>query len=99
MILKLKDQGGQNPIEAAKLKCKIYHGPYVYNFEDIYKSLENNNISRKINSFRELSEFLTIDLESPRKKNNENNNLIHKLGQKTLADTMILINNFLDDKI
>ncbi len=99
MILKLKDQGGQNPIEAAKLKCKIYHGPYVYNFEDIYKSLENNNISKKINSFRELSEFLAIDLENPRKKNNENNNLINKLGQKTLVDTMILINNFLDDKI
>ena len=29
MIEKLKDQGGQNPIEAAKLNCKIYHGPYV----------------------------------------------------------------------
>ncbi len=99
MILKLKDQGGQNPIEAAKLECKIYHGPYVYNFEDIYKSLENNNISKKINSVRELSEFLAIDLENPQKKYNKNNNLINKLGQKTLADTMILINNFLDDKI
>ena len=27
--------GGQNPIEAAKLDCKIYHGPYVYNFKEI----------------------------------------------------------------
>ena len=25
MIKKLKNQGGQNPIEAAKLDCKIYH--------------------------------------------------------------------------
>ena len=25
--------GGQNPIDAAKLRCKIYHGPYVYNFK------------------------------------------------------------------
>ena len=39
MIRRLKDDGGQNPIEAAKLKCKIYHGPYVYNFEEIYKYL------------------------------------------------------------
>jgi len=29
MIKRLKNVGGQNPIEAAKLKCKIYHGPYV----------------------------------------------------------------------
>ena len=40
MIKKLKNDGGQNPIEAAKLGCKIYHGPYVYNFEEIYKILE-----------------------------------------------------------
>ena len=47
MIKKLKNDGGQNPIEAAKLKCKIYHGPYVYNFEEIYEILEKNNISKK----------------------------------------------------
>ena len=28
--------GGQNPIEAARLGCKIYHGPFVKNFEEIY---------------------------------------------------------------
>ena len=37
MLEKLKDNAGQNPIEAAKLNCKIYHGPYVYNFEEIYQ--------------------------------------------------------------
>ena len=30
----------QNPIDAAKLGCKIYHGPYVYNFKEIYEILE-----------------------------------------------------------
>ena len=25
---------GQNPISAARMNCKIYHGPYVYNFEE-----------------------------------------------------------------
>ena len=34
MIEKLKNDGGQNPIEAAKLRCKIYHGPFVYNFRE-----------------------------------------------------------------
>ena len=37
IIKKLKNDGGQNPIDAAKLNCKIYHGPYVYNFKEIYK--------------------------------------------------------------
>ena len=27
-IKKLENDSGQNPLEAAKLRCKIYHGPY-----------------------------------------------------------------------
>ena len=34
---KLKDQGGQSPIDAASLGCKIYHGPYIYNFKKFMK--------------------------------------------------------------
>ena len=97
MLPKLKHVGGQNPIEAAKLECKIYHGPYVYNFEDIYKILESNNISKRIESFEELSENLLFDLKNPQKQNNENKNLINDLGKKTLTDTMALIDTFLDD--
>ena len=97
MIPKLKNVGGQNPIEAAKLECKIYHGPYVYNFEDIYKILESNNISKRIESFEELSENLLFDLKNPQKQNNENKNLINDLGKKTLTDTMVLIDAFLND--
>tara|TARA_E500000178_G_scaffold237567_1_gene234058 strand:- start:1964 stop:3247 length:1284 start_codon:yes stop_codon:yes gene_type:complete len=98
MIPKLKNVGGQNPIEAAKLECKIYHGPYVYNFEDIYKILESNNISKKIESFEELSKNLLIDLKNPQKKNNQNSNFINDLGKKTLNDTMVLIDAFLNDE-
>ena len=97
MLPKLKHVGGQNPIEAAKLECKIYHGPYVYNFEDIYKILESNNISKRIESFEELSENLLFDLKNPQKQNNENKNLINELGKKTLTDTMVLIDAFLND--
>jgi len=97
MLPKLKHVGGQNPIEAAKLECKIYHGPYVYNFEDIYKILESNNISKRIESFEELSENLLFDLKNPQKQNNENKNLINDLGKKTLTDTMVLIDAFLND--
>ena len=98
MISKLKNVGGQNPIEAAKLECKIYHGPYIYNFKDIYKILEKNNISKKIENFEELSENLLVDLKNPYKQKNENSNLLNELGKKTLTDTMVLIDAFLNDK-
>ena len=98
MIKKLRNEGGQNPIEAAKLECKVYHGPYVYNFEDIYKILENNNISKKIENYMELSKNLVIDLENANKQKNENINLINNLGQKTLTDTMVIVDNFLNVK-
>ena len=98
MISKFKHVGGQNPIEAAKLECKIYHGPYVYNFEDIYKILERNSISKRIENFEELSKNLLFDLKNPEKQNNENKDLINDLGKKTFNDTMVLIDDFLDDK-
>jgi 3-deoxy-D-manno-octulosonic-acid transferase len=33
--------GGQNPIEPAKLKTAILHGPHVWNFADIYAALDD----------------------------------------------------------
>ena len=95
MIEKLKKEGGQNPIEAAKLKCKIYHGPYVYNFEEIYKILEINYISKKIFNDKELSDNLIADLERPQKQNDQFSEIINNLGQKTLSDTMKLVESFL----
>ena len=44
MIKKLHKVGGQNPIEAAKLGCKIYHGPYIYNFKEIYDFLKPGDL-------------------------------------------------------
>ena len=39
IIKRLKDDSGQNPIDAAYLGCKVYHGPYVSNFYEIYEIL------------------------------------------------------------
>jgi 3-deoxy-D-manno-octulosonic-acid transferase len=96
MILKYKNDGGQNPIEAAKLNCKIYHGPYVANFGDIYEILANNNISTKIDDHNELSKNLAIDFEHLDSAKDKNKIAINSLGQKTLHDTMKLVNNFIN---
>ena len=98
-VKKLRFVGGQNPIDAAKLGCKIYHGPYVYNFKEIYEILEKNNISKKIMNYEELSNNLIKDLETTHKEDNQIKNVIDSLGQKTLIDTMKNIDNFLNNEI
>ncbi len=99
MIKKLENDGGQNPIDAIKLGCKVYHGPYVYNFKETYEILAKNKVSKEINNFLELSENLILDLEDPFKKESQISNSINDLGQKTLTDTIKNINNFLANEI
>ena len=96
---KFKDVGGQNPIDAAKLGCKIYHGPYVYNFQDIYKFLKKNNISKEIRSSDELSKNIIQDIENPNKDDKRSYNLINNLGNVTLKKTMKNVEKFLFNEI
>ena len=37
LVKSLEQVSGQNPIEPARLGCKIFHGPNVSNFEEVYK--------------------------------------------------------------
>ena len=74
MIKRLKNDSGQNPIDAAYLNCKVYHGPYVSNFHEIYEILKNN-ISNQIKNFEELSKNLISDLNKFQKQNNFSKNM------------------------
>ena len=95
-ILKiLKNVGGQNPIDAAKLGCKVYHGPYVYNFEEIYQILKQNNISKKVESPEDLAANLLKDFSYREKETKKFSSIINDLGDKTLTLTMKKINNLL----
>ena len=98
-IKKIQNSGGQNPIDAAKLGCKIYHGKYVSNFKDIYEILKENNVSKIIENSLDLSENLIGDFENPIKENEKITKKINDLGQKTLTETMKVINNFLFNEI
>ena len=94
-IKKLEDVGGQNPIEAVFCGCKIYHGPYVYNFEEIYDFLLKNKISKKIRNFDDLANNLYLDLKETKKKQNNFLPIINELSNKIFNLTMRDINNFL----
>ena len=64
LLKKLKNVGGQNPIEATKMGCHIYHGPYVYNFQEIYDYLDSKKFSEEINSPEILAEKIIKNFET-----------------------------------
>jgi len=72
MLKKFENTGGQNPIDAAKMGCYIYHGPYVYNFDEIYQYLDESKLSEEITSPKNLADKLVknfnLDLQSNSEK-------------------------------
>ena len=99
LLKKLENVGGQNPIDAAKLGCKIYYGPYTYNFKEIYEFLNKNEIAIKVASPDELAENLLIDLKSEYKEKQRFSSILEVLSKKTLNKTMERNNFFLSNEI
>lgn len=93
LIKKLERDSGQSPIEAAFLNCKIYHGPYVYNFQEIYNVLSDHNISKVIQSPEELAENINSNFKNSNEVNNAE--IMNFLSKKTLDDTLYKIKTFL----
>ena len=60
--------GGQNPLEAARLGCKILHGSNISNFIEVYSLLRKNNISQKIESVSEAKKMIIKSLKSKSNK-------------------------------
>ena len=91
----LRKISGQNPIEAVKMGCKIYHGPFVKNFKEIYQLLKSYKISQKINDEKSLAKRLLLDLN----KNITSKKLISKkitfLGETILNNTVLEVKKFL----
>ena len=95
-LLKEKQSvGGQNPIEAAKLGCKIFHGPYVYNFQEVYDLLKSYGIAEKVNNKLELYEKLIINFENSAMVNQNKLNLLNSYGEKILKKTSLEIGTYL----
>ena len=96
LMQRFESNGGQNPIEAARLGCKIYHGPYVYNFEEIYELFNKHRITEKIYDENELSNKISIDLSQTNQINFEAIDIINNLGKKILSDTCDELNHIID---
>jgi 3-deoxy-D-manno-octulosonic-acid transferase len=57
--------GGQNPIEAAKLRCAIVHGPHVWNFAEIYAALDNAHGAELVDGADRLTAHFAAWLNDP----------------------------------
>ena len=95
LLVKLKKVGGQNPIDAAKMGCHIFHGPYVYNFKEIYEYLDNQEISEEINKPEIFAEKLIKNFNSSFKENNKNQEKLNDYSNRIFKNVIEEYNKFI----
>ncbi len=87
LLKRLKEDGGQNPIEAVRNGCWIYSGPYTYNFDEVYNFLNIKNIAKKISHPEQLAEEINKDFKRSKiskKRIAQIDSFGHKIFKKTL---------------
>ena len=95
LIKSLTKDGGQNPIEPARLGCKIFHGPYVSNFTETYDYLSKLGVAKKINNSEELSLSLVEELKNDKAKNPEIAEKIDNYGQNILNNVTMELKKYI----
>ena len=85
-------RGGQNPLEAARLGAKIFHGPNTDNFREVYKLLKHFNISKKINTPKQLASSIIFV------KKKQIGMKIKRIGEKILKKTIKELDNLIDNE-
>ena len=63
IVKSLAENSGQNPVEPARFGCKIFHGPYVSNFNDEYKYLNSLSVTKKIYNSEDLKKSLIEEFQ------------------------------------
>jgi len=88
LVKSLIKDSGQNPIEPARLGCKIFHGPNVSNFFEIYEYLNTLGVTKEINNSDELSLSLIEEFKYDNAKNDMIVEKIENYGQNILNNTV-----------
>ena len=84
--------GGQNPLEPAREGNYILYGPHVDNFKEVYQMLEDLKIANKINSIKNLKNFILKKINY-----SENKKVKYKLnylGNKIINKNILEIKKF-----
>ena len=80
--------GGQNPIEPSRLGCKIFHGPNVENFLEIYEYLKSLKIANLIHDSEDLAQSILNELKLKQDNSVENIEKIDNYGQTILNNVI-----------
>ena len=86
---------GQNPIEPARLGCKIFHGPNVANFIEIYEYLKTLGVTKKVNNSDELSLSLVEEFKEDKAKSDEISAKIQNYGQNIFNNVIIELKKYI----
>ena len=84
-------------MEATRYGCNILHGPYVDNFKEIYNFLKIKNVSRTINSQKDM----IYSLNKCFSKNSNTKKIqkkLNKIGQNILYKTYNEINSLIKNE-
>ena len=95
LVKSLIKDSGQNPIEPARLGCKILHGPYVSNFAETYDYLKKLGATKEINDSNELSLSLVEELQGGKPKNQEIVAKIENYGQNILNNVIMELKKYI----
>ena len=90
----LVSKGGQNPLEALRFGCNIMHGNYTFNFKDIYKMLEKEKLSLKVNNGNDL-EKKAINLFRNKGNNPYKIKKLKRIGDLILKKNLIELRNII----
>ena len=92
----LVPHGGQNPIEAAYLGKKIYHGKNIDNFIDVYDVLNQLKFTQQVENERQLEHYVKEALAKPKSINKDINiNRLKKEGDDTVSKVLKVIYQYL----
>ena len=86
---------GQNPIEPAKLGCKIFHGPNVTNFTEIYGYLKTLGVTNEVKNSDELSLSLVEEFKKDKTKNDGIAEKIENYGQNIFNNVIIELKKYI----
>ena len=86
---------GQNPIEPARLGCKIFHGPNVTNFNEIYNFLNTLRITKEVNNYSDLSLSIVEEFGNQEVKNDQIIKKIEIYGQNIFNNVTLELKKYI----
>ena len=95
LIKSLLMDSGQNPIEAARLGCKIFHGPNVSNFVEIYEYLKTLGITKEVKNHEELSRSIVEEFKEDKAKDDMIASKIENYGQNILNNVIVELKKYI----